>query len=127
MNRKNQVFGFGNAVTLGVATYVGGGNTADLTVPANAVAAKSHNMASTGVRTGEGVYDCVLSEDAAQPEVLAVIAVCAGAGHRAEVTTDYVASTRKVVVTTRNASGTADDLPTTDKLKLILIGHDSGS
>ncbi len=117
-------FAFGNDVCFISATYVGGGNTTDLTVPADTVARKITNAAFTGARTGEGVYDCVLVEGM-PPEVIQVIPHCEGAGHRPEVTTAYVASTRTVVITTRNASGTADDLPTTDKLILLVVGRDS--
>lgn len=123
MNRKNPLTGWGNDLVIGVATYVGGGNGADLEVPGNDDYPKITNLAYTGARTGEGVYECVLVDG--PPQMLAVLPVCAGAGHRAEVTTDYDPATRMVVVTTRNSAGTADDLPTTDALKLVCVCRDS--
>lgn len=123
MDRKNPAFGYGNDMVTAVATFVGGGNGADLVLATNTQSAKIANFGLTGARTGEGVYDVVLRGGV--PEILAVIAVCSGAGHRAEVTTDYVVATKKVVITTRNAAGTADDLPTTDELKLVCICRDS--
>lgn len=126
MNRgADPVKAVGNDVTLYYATYVGGGNTADLTVPANSVVPKITNLALTGARTGEGVYSCVLSDGT--PQVISVQPECSGAGHRAEVTTRYVPSTKTVVITTRNSAGTADDLPTTDHLVLIIHGRNSTS
>lgn len=126
MNNKNLMYAFGSDVVIGVATLTGGGNSADLTLPANSDVPKLTNMASSGARTGEGTYDVVLREGCVPAQVLAVIPVVSpSAGHSAEVTTDYVAATRTIAVTTRNSGGTADDLPTTDKLKLIIIGRDS--
>ena len=126
MLRKNPAFAYGNDVCFINATLVGGGDAADLTVPADTVARKITNAALSGARTAEGVYDVILNEGM-PPEVIQVIPHCEGAGHRAEITTAYVASTRTVVVTTRNSSGTADDLPTTDKLCLLIVGRDSTS
>lgn len=127
MNRKNLVSAYGTAPVFVSAVFVGGGNTADLTVAPGTTVPKVGNAASTGARTDEGVYSCVFAAGSVPPKVLQVIPHCEGAGHRAEITTAYDATTRTVVVTTRNASGTADDLPTTDLLCLLLVGQDSTS
>lgn len=123
MDRKNPMYGYGNDIVLAVATFVGGGNGLSLVLATNAQSPKIANFGVSGTRTGEGVYDVVLLGGV--PEILAVIPVCSGAGHRAEVTTDYVPSTKKVVITTRNSAGTIDDMPTTDELKLICVCRDS--
>ncbi len=123
MDRKNPAYGYGNDVVVAVATFIGGGNTANLVLATNTQSPKIANFGVSGTRTNEGIYDVVLKGDV--PQILAIIPVCAGAGHRAEVTTDYVPATKTVVITTRNSSGTADDLPTTDKLKLVCICRDS--
>lgn len=125
MNRKNLVSAYGQSPVFVSAVFVGGGNGADLTVETNANVPKSGNAASAGTRTDEGVYECVFAQDSAPPKVMQVIPHCEGAGHTAEITTVYDATTRTVVVTTRNASGTADDLPTTDRLCLLLVGQDT--
>jgi xanthine dehydrogenase molybdopterin-binding subunit B len=123
MDRKNPMFGYGNDLVVAVGSLVGGGNGAGLVLASNAAHARIANFAVSGARTGEGVYDVVLAGGV--PEILAVIPTCEGAGHRAEVTTAYVPSTRTVVITTRDAAGTADDLPTTSTLILTCICRDS--
>ena len=127
MNRKNQVHAFGQSPVFVTAAFVGGGDAADLTVAPDATVKGSGNAASTGARTGEGVYECVFAEGSVPQNVLQIIPHCEGAGHRAEITTPWVAATRKVVVTIRNSAGTADDLPTTDTLRLLLIGQDTSA
>ena len=123
MDRKNPMYGYGNDLVVAVGALVGGGNTANLVLATNAQQAAITNFAVSGTRTGEGVYDVILRGGV--PDILAVIPSCEGAGHRAEVTTVYNPSTKKVVITTRNSGGTADDLPTTDTLVLTCICRDS--
>ncbi len=123
MDRKNPAYGYGNDLVVAVGALVGGGNGASLVLATNTQQPKITNFAVSGTRTGEGVYDVVLKGDV--PQILAIIPTCEGAGHRAEITTAYVPSTKTVVVTTRNAGGTADDLPTTDTLLLTCICRDS--
>ena len=127
MNRKNYVEAFGQSPVFVSAVFIGGGDSADLTVAATTTVPGSGNAAYTGARTGEGVYECVFREGSVPQNVLQIIPHCEGAGHRPEITTSWDATTRKVVVTTRNSSGTADDLPTTDRLCLLLIGQDTSA
>lgn len=127
MNRKNPVSAFGQSPVFVSAVFIGGGNSADLTVAPTASVPLSGNAAYTGARDGEGVYLCVFREGSVPQNVLQIIPHCEGAGHRAEITTSWVAATRTVVVTTRDTTGTADDLPTTDRLCLLLIGQDTSS
>ena len=69
----NIVKAIGSDVTLFYATFVGGGDASNLTVPANSVVPKTTNLALTGTRTGEGVYSCVLADGT--PQVVSVIPV----------------------------------------------------
>lgn len=125
MNRKNMVESYGDNTVIVQAVLVGGGNTASLTLPTD-LPTKRINAAVSGTRTGEGVYDVVLAEGSVPPQVNQVIPHCEGADkYQAKVTTEYVAATRTVVVTTETAAGTADDLPTTSTLKLLIVGRDT--
>ena len=126
MNRKQPVHAYGDNPVYTQAILVGGGDAANLTLPTD-IPTKRVNAAASGTRTGEGVYSVVLALDSAPPQVNQTIPHCEGGDHRAEVTTAYVASTRTVVITVRNSGGTADDLPTTEKLMLLLVGRDSTS
>lgn len=126
MNRgPDPVKAVGNDVTLFYATFVGGGDAANLTVPDNATVPKITNLATSGTRTGEGVYDCVLADTT--PQIIAVSPVVypSSAGHTAESTTTFNPVTRTVTITTRNAAGTADDLPTGSRLVLVVHGRNS--
>ncbi|MGH7177364.1 MAG: hypothetical protein ACREJC_08295 [Tepidisphaeraceae bacterium] len=127
MNRKNPLHAMGTNMVIVSAALVGGGNNANMTVPANTVQRKETNAAVSGTRTAEGVYNVVLNSDLMPPRVVAIVPLVEGAGHKAEVTTAYVLATKTVVITTRNAATTADDLPTTDTLKLLIYGQDSSS
>lgn len=128
MNRKNPISGYGDNLVIVSAVLTGGGDSEDLVVP-TALATKRVNAAASGARSGEGVYDVVLSADAAPPQVVQVIPHCEGAdAYHAHVTTEYDSSTRTVEVTTTLAdSSAAGDLPTTSILKLLIIGRDSTS
>ena len=125
MNRKDQIYGYGANLVVAAASFMGGGNTANGILCTDTQAKKQTNAGLTMTRTAEGVYDVVFAEGSMPPRVIAILPICAGAGHKAEVTTEYVAATRTVVITTRNAATTADDLPTTDKLILVVLGQDS--
>lgn len=128
MNRKQPISGYGDNLVLVSAVLVGGGDGEDLDIPTD-TATKRVNAAASGARTAEGVYDVVLAEGSVPPQVTQVIAHCEGAdAYHAHVTAEYDAATRTVEVTTSLADASAEgDLPTTSKLKLLIIGRDSTS
>lgn len=125
MNRKNKVNGYGHELVVVNAVYVGAG-AADLALPTDAQSKKQTNAAATGVRTGVGVYECVLAADSVPPRVIQVIPHVEGASLQAFVTTRYVAATRKVIVSIFTAAGVAAELTAaTAFLCLEIIGQDS--
>jgi hypothetical protein len=127
MNRKQPVNGFGTQLCVATATFVGAGASAP-TVATTAQHNAGTNAASSATRGAQGVYTLVLKADVAIPRVMHVIASVVGSSKQANVTTDYVAATRTVIVTVLTAAGAAVDLTaSTDFLKLTLIGQDSTS
>ena len=124
MNRKNCPYAYGDNVVYASAVFTGGGDGLTVTIPTD-LATQRVNAAASATRTGEGVYSLVMAEGSMPPRVTQVICSVEGGAHQAIVTTQYVATTRTVVVTTYTTAGTADDLLTTEQLKLFIVGQDS--
>ena len=128
MNRKNFAFAIGNDVGLSLAVFDGGGDGLDLVVPTNELFRKLVNTALSGLRTGEGQYECTLQEGLGPPRMLAIVPVVEGPdGYTATVATAYdpAQDVRMVVIVTRTPAGVIDDLPATSRLKLLLNLQDS--
>jgi hypothetical protein len=122
MNRKNPAFGWSNDVVIGVATFEIN-DSGDLDPPTSSDVPKISNLGLFGDHTGLGVYSCQLVDG--PPNMLDVVPTVTGApSAHAFVATEYVPSTRTVVIEVRNLAGALADL-VDQRLKLLCICRDS--